>query len=159
MKPFTPERLNHIRRLRKARRLWKQAPLLALQEMQIAYPDYTEAQFRDDLRIRRKPQSKKRVKSPLVRYGRHAQIPKLMAQYDATKDTEYVRQAMQLRKMITQPYRVLVKLDGRKVEFCYSPLTAYKTIVAWVEKIKTCQTWSAFEELHEGFLHQSGMGR
>ncbi|WP_289035014.1 hypothetical protein, partial [uncultured Flavobacterium sp.] len=67
-KPFTPQRLANIRRMRKARRLYKKQPLFAYDILCKEYPDYTYDKFWDDLRYRRKPKRRK-GKSALVRYG------------------------------------------------------------------------------------------
>lgn len=58
---FSPERLQHIRRLRKARRLFKQQPLFAYNIMSGSYEDYSLSDFLEDLRYR-KPRKKKKGK-------------------------------------------------------------------------------------------------
>lgn len=52
-KTFSPERLYKIRRLRKARRLFKQIPLFAYHIMRTTDEQYKYEDFLDDLRLRK----------------------------------------------------------------------------------------------------------
>ncbi len=62
-KPFTAERLESIRRMRKARRLFRKEPLFAYMLLSLEYVDYSYAQFLDDLRYRTKAKRKDKVRA------------------------------------------------------------------------------------------------
>lgn len=139
---FSEERLFRIRRLRKARRLFKQAPLFAFLWMQLEYPGYTYPEFLDDLR-RRTPPKKKKGKSPLLRYGRYYRFQDMLFDYSQTKDPEYLRKAVRLRKHMTKPYRLLHKTKEGIVEYSFSPFLKIEIIE---ELTATLQTVKSREE-------------
>lgn len=149
-KPFSPERLAHIRRLRKARRLFKNEPLFAFLLMKADYPDYTHAEFLDDLRRRSKIKRKPK-KSPLYRFGRYLRIDKLITRYQATGEEALILQAMKLRANITRPYRILVRLGGQYTEYFYSPLISIERIEKLNESFCACKTWDEVERVREEF--------
>ncbi len=149
-KPFSPERLAHIRRLRKARRLFKTQPLFAFLLMKADYPGYTHTEFLDDLRRRSKKKHKAK-KSPLCRYGRYLRIDKLMTRYRETGEDVLILQAMRLRANITRPYRVLVRLAGQYTEYFFSPLISIERIEKLNENFCACKTWEEVERVREEF--------
>lgn len=138
-KPFSPERLFHIRRLRKARRLFRQVPLFAFYLMQREYGNYTYLEFLDDLRIRHKKMGRPK-KSPLARYGRYNRMEQLMRIYDDTKDIQTALDALKLRRHMSHPYRVLLKITGVSLEFTLSPLIPIDAIEQLVDSIRKCRT-------------------
>lgn len=148
--PLTPEKLQNLRRLRKARRLYKQTPLFAYQLMQQEYPNYSYAKFMDDLRRRTKKKIRKK-KSPLVIFGRYWRIDKLMVQFRSTKDFTLLEMAIKLRKNITKPYRMLVKLKGECMEFTFSPFTPIERIEQLNERFKQCTTQEEIEKVFNDF--------
>jgi hypothetical protein len=138
-RPFSAERLFHIRRLRKARRLFKQAPLFAFEQMRQEYEDYTPEQFWEDLR-RRTPKAKRSKKSPLVRYGRYSAMQKLLSDYQWTHDPQLALKAMQLRRYMTTPYRVMAEFVDCCMEYSLSPLIPMARIVKLVADLQKCRT-------------------
>lgn len=156
-KPFTPERLANIRRIRKARRLYKKQPLFAYDILCKEYPDYTYDKFLDDLRYRRKPKRRK-GKSPLVRYGRYRRMEQLNELYRSTADIEYGLQAQRLRKYMTKPYRVLVRVSGKVLEYGFSPLIRIEEIEHLTTKLPTCKTEKEADELVEHFRKTAHIG-
>ncbi|MNJ95329.1 hypothetical protein D3C87_130390 [compost metagenome] len=83
-KPFSPERLANIRRIRKARRLFKRSPLFAYCEMEKEFPGYTYTHFLDDLKIKKKKNAKTKIGSKLKRYGRFSEMTRLLELYKNT---------------------------------------------------------------------------
>ena len=138
-RPFSPERLMLIRRMRRARRLHKQVPLFAFALMQQEYPEYTFSDFYSDLRLRSKPKRRK-GKSPLVRFGRYWRIQELISRFHATGDYDLLRRANKLRAQLTKPYRVLVKLKGEAIEYTFSPLIPIGRMEQLMQKFKGCET-------------------
>jgi len=128
-----------IRRLRKARRLWKKVPLFAFQQMCEDYPEYTLPDFLDDLR-RRSPPRKKKGKSQLQKYGRYERMCKLMREYKFTQDIDLALQAQKLRERIAQPYRVMVKVEKKKIEHWFSPLIPIDQIETLVKELGAVST-------------------
>ena len=145
-RPFTPERLDNIRRIRKARRLFKQTPLFAFHLMEKDYPGYTCERFRDDLRRRSKAKQKK-TKTTLKRYGRYHRFLQLLSHYRITNDLETARQAAQLRSNMTKPYRILVRCGNESREFSASPLIDYSVIEQLNVQLNACGNMREAEEL------------
>jgi hypothetical protein len=139
MKKFSPERLLKIRRLRKARRLFKTTPLFAYTQMKAIYPDYTYEEFLDDLRPRRIRKAKKK-KSSLARFGRYLRIEQLKSQFRLTRNYECIIKAEQLRRNITKPYRVMVKLKENCMEYTFSPLIPIGRIEQLVISLNSCKS-------------------
>jgi hypothetical protein len=157
-KPFSPERLDNIRRMRRARRLYKQSPVFAYWLMVAQYPDYTHAQFCEDLRRRSKPK-KRQGKSPLTRYGRFRLMEKLLQEYRLTGEAGALEKAMQLRRNMTKPYRMLVRLNGQAIEFTINPYIEVNHIEALRQAFQTCRTEKELDETFERFKQQtSGYG-
>ncbi|SOD17761.1 hypothetical protein [Pedobacter xixiisoli] len=138
-KPFTSERLQNIRRMRRARRLHKQQPLFAYEMMRTDYPGYPYELFLDDLRYR-KPRKKRTRKSGLCRYGRFNRMQSLISQYGWTGDIELARQANKLRERMTKPYRVLAKVEDHYIEQNFSALIPIDSIEELVRKLADCQS-------------------
>ncbi|WP_316787752.1 hypothetical protein [Pedobacter frigoris] len=136
IKPFSPERLHHIRRLRKARRYFKQTPLFAFGRMVEEYPDYSFEQFTDDLRRRTKPK-KRKGRSPLTRYGRFRRIEKLLSEFRLTGDHDAIRKAIRLRKHLVHPYRVQFRIGKDRYEHCFSALIPIEQIEELVSSLSS----------------------
>ncbi len=149
-KPFTPQRLAAIRRMRKARRLYKKQPLFAYDMLRTEYPGYTYDQFRDDLRYRRKPKRRK-GKTPLARYGRYWRMQQLTAQYSSTGNIVYGLQAQRLRKYMTKPYRVKVRIGREVLEYRFSPLIRIEAIEQLTAALPQCSTPAEADTLVEQF--------
>lgn len=138
-KPFTPERLASTRRMRKARRLYRRQPVFAFPFLCTEYPDYTHEQFLDDLRYRTKPKRKNK-KTTLTRYGRYGRMVELLGLYRNTGNTEYAVQAQQLRKRMTKPYRVLVKINGKSWEYGVDATIPIREVEQLTAELSTCST-------------------
>lgn len=147
-KPFTPERLENIRRMRRARRLFRKQPLFAYDAMRKEYPAYTYDQFWDDLRYRRKPKRRK-GRNPLVRYGRWGRMESLKARYGNTGNVEYALQALRLRRHMAKPYRVLAKVGGEILEYGLSPFIPISEIEKLVAELPKCKSESEADVLVE----------
>lgn len=145
-KPFSPERLFHIRRLRKARRLFRQAPLFAFMLMQREYSNYTYIDFMDDLRLRSK-KKKRYSKSPLVRYGRYGRMEKMLIKYRETKEVNLALLVLKLRKHMTRPYRVLVRTKEVDLEYTLSPFIPIEAIEQLVGALNKCRTEKEADEM------------
>lgn len=144
--PFTPERLYKIRRMRKARLLWKQQPVFAYSVMLAQYPDYTYDQFWDDLRRRSKPK-KKKSKSSLAHYGRYPAYERLLANYRLTGNFESIKKAIALRGRITKPYRLLVQIGRTGMEYTLSPLISLSVVEQLNAQVTDCKDFQAVEKL------------
>lgn len=149
-KPFTPERLENIRRMRKARRLFKKQPLFAYATMLENYPNYTQHEFLDDLRLR-KPRKKKKFKSPLLRYGRYYRMEEMKSKYMATGNIDFALQAQRLRRHLTKPYRVKVRIAHSTIEYGFSPLIQISDIELLVAKLAGCKDEKHADELVADF--------
>ncbi|OJV51682.1 MAG: hypothetical protein BGO31_00320 [Bacteroidetes bacterium 43-16] len=157
-KPFTPERLANIRRLRKARRLYKQQPVFAFAILCAEFKDYTYEQFQDDLRIRNKSKRTKNKKSSLVRFGRYFKMIQFLELYRNTGIVDYARQAQKLRSVITKPYRVLVKIEGQYFEYGLDPTIAVKEVERLVYELKKCKTEIEADKMIEHFRSMNRIG-
>lgn len=149
-KAFAPERLMHIRRLRKARRLFKRKPLFAFEEMRLAYPQYTYDEFLDDLR-RRTPRKNRQPKSPLPRYGRYVRMQQLLDDYKRRGDTDALWMAVQLRERMTKPYRVSASIGHERIEFTFSPMISMGRIEQLTADIRKCSSMEQVLRLVEQF--------
>ncbi|MCX2429875.1 hypothetical protein [Pedobacter sp. GR22-10] len=148
---FNEERLFKIRRMRKARRLFKQMPLFAFVMMQAEYSGYSLVQFQDDLRRRSKPKPKKKGKSPLARFGRYWRIQQLIARYSYTQDESLIIKAMKLRQRITKPYRLEVRLKGMVHEITLSPMTPIQDVESLIAKFNLCKTEKEIDRVFADF--------
>lgn len=149
--PFSPERLRNIRRLRKARRLFKQTPLFAFHLMELEYPGYTQDEFLEDLRRRTKRKSKPK-KTPQRRYGRYYRVQALKERYASTGDEEAIRMAMRLQSVMTKPYRFLVRLKNQAKEFNLSPLIPISRVEQLNQSFTACKTMVEVEQLIDAFI-------
>lgn len=157
-KPFTPERLASIRRMRKARRLFKKQPLFAFEILCAEYNGYTYERFWDDLRYRTKPRGRKKGKSPLVRYGRYRRMEQLNERYRQTGNADYALQAQKLRRNMTKPYRVLARIAGGIFEYSFSPLIRIEEMEKLTAQLPKCATEQEAEELVEQVRKMAHIG-
>jgi len=151
-KKYSPERLMLIRRLRKARRYYKQLPLFAYSLMVDEHAGYTYAEFLEDLRPR-KPSKKKQGKSRLNRYGRYERMQKLLMLYDRTQELSQAIQAKKLRERLTQPYRVQVRVGTTFLEYSLSPLIPIERIEKLVEQLANVQSEKQADTIVEEFAN------
>ncbi|GEM63860.1 hypothetical protein SF1_18420 [Sphingobacterium faecium NBRC 15299] len=157
-KPLPPEKLFALRRLRKARRLFKQQPVFAFAILCEEYKDYTHEQFLDDLRIRTKTKGKKKKKSPLTRYGRFFKMNQLLELYSKTGLVDFALQAFRLRSVITKPYRVLVKIEGCHIEYGLNPFIPYKEVEKLNLQLRDCKTEKEVDYVIEQFRSANRIG-
>ncbi|WEK36143.1 MAG: hypothetical protein P0Y53_01400 [Candidatus Pseudobacter hemicellulosilyticus] len=148
--PFSPERLQHIRRLRKARRLFAQGPLFALQRMQADFPGYTQDQLVEDLR-RRTPRKKHQGKIALARYGRYSRMMVLIETYKRTRDAAALLKAQTLRRYMTHPYRVRLTFRSEAWEYSFCPLIPYRAVEELTQRLASCKTPEEAEPMVEAF--------
>ena len=156
-KPFTPERLESTRRMRRARRLYRQQPLFAYEMLSSEYMGYSYGQFLDDLRYRTKPKPKEK-KSTLIRYGRYRRMRELLERYRQTGELEFALQAQRLRKRMTAPYRVLLRINGESIEYGFEPTIAITEIERLTADLKNCKSEKDADEMVEGFRKYSRIG-
>lgn len=149
-KKFTPERLANIRRMRKARRLYRKEPVFAFATMLNTYPDYTHEQFLDDLRYR-KPPKRRKGKAVLLRYGRYQQMLRFLELYKRTENVEYAIQAQRLRSRMTKPYRVLARVCGETWEYNFDPTISLHEIERLTIALSTCKTVKEVDKMVEEF--------
>lgn len=155
-KKFKPERLASIRRMRRARRLYKQQPVFAFEILSTEYADYTPEQFIDDLRYRSKPKPKKK-KDALLRYGRYTKMMQCLELFRSTGITEYAIQAQRLRRNMTKPYRVLIKINGKHIEYGLDPLINIEDVERLVAKLRECKTETQADDMINQFRENSRM--
>jgi hypothetical protein len=75
----------------------------------------------------------------------------LTGEYLTTKDPQYLIQANLLRKRITKPYRLLVRVGGSATEYFFSALIPIGQIEILTAKVSTCKTEQEAEHLIERF--------
>ncbi|WDF66905.1 hypothetical protein PQ465_11370 [Sphingobacterium oryzagri] len=141
--------------MRKARRLYKQAPVFAFELLRQEYEGYAEEDFLDDLRIRSKPLRVKKGKSPLRRYGRYQRMQKFVDLFARTGNIAYGLQAQRLRDMLHVPYRVVVIISAKTYQYRCSPLIRIEDIEGLVAKLSACGSESEAGRLVEEFNHTS----
>lgn len=149
-KQFSPERLANIRRLRRARYLYRKLPLFAFEMMKAQFPGYDYQQFLEDLRYRRPPK-KRKSRTGLLRYGRYSRIEQLNASYMVTGKIEFALKAMQLRRNIAKPYRVVLRLKGEQLEWQFSPLIRIERIEELVAVLAHCTDATQAQKLIDRF--------
>ena len=149
---FSPERLYRIRKLRKARRYFKQTPLFAYARMKQEYTDYTYTAFIDDLRRRSRPK-KRRGKSLMVKYGRYYRMQQLTDLYRQTGVVDYAMKAMQLKRHLTKPYRLLLSIKGNKTEYSFSPYVPIERIEQLAAAVQGCREIEQIETLISNVRH------
>ena len=147
---LSPEKLSGLRRLRLARRLWKKEPLLAYFTLKEKFPDCTYEQFLSDLVRRSKPKEKK-SKSGLQRYGRYSRMAECISQFKEFHDTDAGREAIRLRKYMTTPHRILVRIKGKYKDYFFHPLISHSSIQELNQKINLCKTEQEVENLVAAF--------
>lgn len=153
-KPFTPERLANIRRIRKARRLYRKQPLFAFEILLTEYPNYTQDKFWDDLRCRSIRKNRK-GKSPLIRYGRYRRMQQLIELYKNTQIIDYALKAQRLRRLMTVPYRVMVKIGGKAIEYNFCPLMQIEEIENIMTQLLKCLTVQDADKLIKQFKEET----
>lgn len=149
-KKFSAERLASLRRMRMARRLFKKQPLFAYSLMREAYPDYTHAQFWDDLRYRRPPK-KRKGKNGIQKYGRYCRMQELLLRYRQDGNIAHALQAQKLRERMAKPYRVRVTVGSYRLEYGFSPLVPIAHIEHLVEMLARCSTEQEADRLVQEF--------
>jgi hypothetical protein len=149
-KTFSPERLASLRRMRKARRLFKKQPLFAHCIMLEAYPDYTHIQFLDDLRYRRPP-IKRKGKNGIQKYGRYCRMEELLHRYRQYGNIADALQAQKLRERMAKPYRVRVTINAVRIEYGFSPLVPIGNIENLVGSLARCATEQEADRLVQEF--------
>lgn len=149
-KKFSPERLASLRRMRKARRLFKKQPLFAYAIMRQAYPDYSYEQFFDDLRYRRPPK-KRKGKSGIEKYGRYRRMEEYLHRYRQGGNIADAQQAQKLRERMAKPYRVMVTINSVRLEYGFSPLVPIETIEQLVSRLAPCRTEQEADRLVQEF--------
>lgn len=154
---FTPERLESTRRMRRARRLYRKQPLFAYAILSGEYMEYSYEQFLDDLRYRTKPKRKEK-KTMLTRYGRYRRMAELLERYRNTGELEPAIQAQRLRKRMTKPYRVLVKINGESIEYGFEPTIAIAEIERLTSDLKFCKSEKDADEMIAEFRKKSRIG-
>ena len=154
-KPFSPETLMRVRRLRKARRLFKQAPLFAYQFMLADNIGYEYDDFLDDLR-RRTPRKPKTKKSNLAKYGRFHRMEKLIFEYNFTKDVNLLIQAQRLRDHMTHPYKVKFAVKAENIICTFPAILAIERIEKLISNSKDCKTMEEVEKLVTDFRKSFG---
>lgn len=156
-KPYTPERLASIRRMRKARRLFKKEPLFAYDILSREHPSYSLDDFWEDLRYRTNPKRRK-AKSPLTRFGRFRRMEQLNELYWATENADYALKAQQLRRNMTKPYRMLLKIEGKIWEYSFSALIRIEEMERLSKELSGCKTLNEVETHIEQFRKTAHIG-
>lgn len=145
---FSPQRLAAIRRMRQARRLFKVQPLFAFHQMLVDYPAYTVEDFWEDLRYRSRPKRRK-GRCPLVAYGRYSRMMQYRELYRSTGIAEYGLHVLRLRKNMTKPYRVLVKIKGEAGLYTLAATIPIERIERLTSDLQTCVGLQEAERLIE----------
>ncbi|WP_199119913.1 hypothetical protein [Pedobacter sp. ASV28] len=114
--------------------------------MKKEYPAYSFQEFVDDLRLRSR-KKKRAVKSSLARFGRYRRMEKLLQQYELTGNVDTALKALKLRRYMTRPYEVLIRIKDLSLEFTLSPLIPIEAIEKLVADIKKCATEQQATEL------------
>lgn len=118
-------------------------------------PGYTYTKFLDDLRIRRRKTTKRKIVSNLKRYGRYNEMMRLIQLYNSTGESSYGLSAMKLRNEMTKPYRIAIQKNRQFREYYLSPLIPYQTIVVLVQEMSACNDLAAAERHFLAFKNQS----
>jgi hypothetical protein len=149
--PFSPERLAAIRRIRKARRLFKREPLFAYSYMLESFPEYTHEQFLDDLRLRTKRKLKPK-KDGRMKYGRYKKMQELIEQYLASGNMDDLLNAQKLKEHLKKPYRVCERIRNEcTLEYGFSPFIPIREIESLVASLSSCKTESEADTFVDAF--------
>lgn len=144
------DQLCRLRRLRKARRLWKKQPLFAYLYMSMEYPGYSYQEFLDDLRRRSKP-IKRKVKNDMFRYGRYARIRSLINRYERTGNPDDALAAMRLVRVLRKPYRVLIRIGNEYIEYRFEAFIPIDDIEGLCTSLQKCLTETQADEIVNAF--------
>lgn len=144
------DQLCRLRRLRKARRLWKKQPLFAYMYMSIEYPGYSYQEFLDDLRRRSKP-IKRQVKNDMFRYGRYARIRSLINRYERSGNPDDALAAMRLAKVLRKAYRVLIRIGKEYIEYRFESFILIDDIESLCSSLRKCATEKQADEIVTAF--------
>jgi len=149
MRKYSHETIYRIRRLRQARRLFRSVPLFAYELMKQEHPGYSYELFIQDITPRKSKQRYRHVKNHLSRYGRYFEMRRMAVLYEQTGNPLHGLKADQLRKYLTQPYRVRLKIDSEIRELNYPPTYSLPFIQNLIEKASGCNSWVQFEEMEK----------
>ena len=157
MPKFSEETLRRIRRMRKARRLFRYLPLFAFSMMLVEYHDYDYDTFIRDVTPRRRKKRKKVPKTPLARYGRFWEMRHLVRQYKESKEPVIGLKADLLRKNMTRPYRVLLQIGRECREHAYPATYSYSTIRDFAMKARQCRSWIEIDALEADCMRNANV--
>jgi hypothetical protein len=147
---FSADRLMKIKRLRRARRLYKRFPLFAYSFMLEDYPDYTYREFCEDLR-RRTRSKRMRGKFTFRGYGRYNQMEKMLRLYRETGDIRFAISANRLRQRMTKPFVMEFKNKEGFFICHFSPLTPVSCLEQLQRDTKACGSLADMMELVKRF--------
>ena len=147
--------LNRVRRLRKARRLYKAMPLFAYDILQKEYPGYSYEAFLQDIQPRKKKLRPKTHKSRRVRFGRYFEMQRMARRYNETQNPVYGLKANQLRKYLSKPYRVLISINNQVQEYSYPATISITLIQQLVTMAGSCQDFTEYEQKEREVLRYS----
>ncbi|GAA0536960.1 hypothetical protein [Chitinophaga japonensis] len=148
---YAPETLLRIRRMRKARRLYRQQPVFAYSIMSAEFQGYSHEEFWNDLR-RRTPPKKRKGKSGLRRYGRYGEMCRLLDRYRQTGNVADALKAQKLRNRITQPYRLQVRIGKLLKEYLLSPLIPVNSVKELTCSLHGCKDYAEADNKINEFL-------
>ncbi|MBL7734453.1 MAG: hypothetical protein JNL51_03270 [Chitinophagaceae bacterium] len=78
--------------------------------------------------------------------------------YRATENTDYALKAEQLRRNMTKPYRMLLKVEGKIWEYSFSALIRIEEIERLSKELSGCKTLNEVEALIEQFRKTAHIG-
>ncbi|MGB1216445.1 MAG: hypothetical protein ACPG5P_01130 [Saprospiraceae bacterium] len=121
------------RRRRVARRLTRKTGkkggvLFIVEQMNDEFPDYTWEQYEKDIKGMKPRQSAQKGKNRLKRYGRYPVMQRLLRQYHFDKDPEKLKQANDLRKKMTKPYKMMYRKGGEERLYQFPATYSYEII-------------------------------
>lgn len=134
-----------MRRRHVAKRMWKRAPMFAVEFMQDEFPGYTYEDLEAELtRKMRKSKSKRKKKSPMTIQGRYIPMRQALADYERTGDLGKLRQAQKLRDRLFQPFVIEYRI-GKKMKWYSFPSTSSYGVIVELAQLKV----DTFDELDE----------
>lgn len=140
---WSSDTISKVRRMRKARRTFKAAPLFAYNILAQEYEEYSYETFISDLTIRNRKSSRKSSKN-LNRYGRYYEMQKMIKLYNQTGEIKYGLIAQRLRKYLTQPYRAFIRIAGEEKEAFYPATVDIKIIRELMNHANNCVNWDDY---------------